>query len=202
MPTSAGEQLERSTPADGEEATLGRLLKQRRSIRDYAPVPLRMERLSQLLWAGQGVTGPGHRTTPSAGRLHPIVLRLVARHVVQLSPRVYRYLPEENQLTGAHRAPEPGELTDAALGQSCVEDAPAVIAISGIVERTRSKYGDRAERYVHLEAGHAAQNIYLAAQDQGLGTVAVGAFEDTSVATLLGLPADERPIYLMPVGQP
>jgi SagB-type dehydrogenase family enzyme len=78
-----------------------------------------------------------------------------------------------------------------------------VIVVTGILARTAWKFGgDRAWRYVNLEAGHAAQNLMLQATALGLGGVTVGAFDDNAVMDLLGLPADHRPLYLLPVGYP
>ena len=94
------------------------------------------------------------------------------------------------------------ELEQAALGQSCISSAPAVIVISADFSRTTSVYGERGESYVYIEVGHAAQNIYLTCTAMGLGTVAVGAFHDNRVAEVLELPDDFIPLYLMPVGEP
>ena len=81
--------------------------------------------------------------------------------------------------------------------------APVVLVITGVMARTAWKYGgDRAWRYVNLEAGHAAQNVLLQASVMGLGAVPVGAFDDNGVMDVLGLPADHRPLYLIPVGRP
>jgi SagB-type dehydrogenase family enzyme len=78
-----------------------------------------------------------------------------------------------------------------------------VMVITGILSRTSWKYGnDRAWRYVNLEAGHAAQNVLLMATAMGLAGSPVGAFDDNAVMDLLGLPADHRPLYLVPLGQP
>ena len=54
-------------------------------------------------------------------------------------------------------------LTDAALNQDAVRDAPVVIVLSAVYERTTGKYGERGIKYVHMEIGFAAQNIYLQA---------------------------------------
>jgi SagB-type dehydrogenase family enzyme len=91
-------------------------------------------------------------------------------------------------------------LAEAAVGQSWVEQGAAVLVFVGIYERTTAKYGSRGRQYVHMEAGHAAQNVYLQATALDLGTVAVGAFDDAAVQRVIGLGADEVPLYLMPVG--
>ena len=78
--------------------------------------------------------------------------------------------------------------------------APAVIVLAAVVARTAAKYGSRAERYVWVEVGHAAQNVYLQAETLGLGTVVVGAFDDKAVIEVLDLPASQAPMVLMPIG--
>jgi SagB-type dehydrogenase family enzyme len=95
-----------------------------------------------------------------------------------------------------------GALAAAALGQSQVADAPVVFVIAAVVARTAEKYGDRAERYVQLEAGHACQNLLLEVVALGLAAVPTGAFSDEGVRGVLGLPKDEAPLYLVPVGYP
>jgi len=92
-------------------------------------------------------------------------------------------------------------LSAAALFQRWIAEAPAVLVLSAEFERTATKYGDRAPRYVHMEVGHAAQNIYLQATARGLGTTFVGAFNDRGVSEALYLPADHVPLGLMPIGR-
>jgi SagB-type dehydrogenase family enzyme len=175
----------------------------RRSVRRYASQALPLEQLSQLLWAGQGISGDqGLRTAPSAGALYPLELRLAARRVSTLGAGIYRYLPASHAIE-AVVAGEPGaELAAAAGGQAMVGAAPVVLAIVARHAITAAKYGARAERYVAIEAGAAAQNIALQAVSLGLGTVIVGAFDDDALAHALRLPAHVRPLALMPVGVP
>ncbi len=95
------------------------------------------------------------------------------------------------------------DLYQAAVRQGWVRDAAAVFVLTAVYERTAQKYGvQRSPRYVHLEAGHAAQNLLLEAVALGLGAVPVGAFEDERIQEVLGLPADHEPLYLIPVGHP
>ncbi len=100
-------------------------------------------------------------------------------------------------MTGDKRS----ELTIAALGQSWVKDAATDIVVTAVYERTTSKYGERGVRYVHMEAGHAAQNLCLQAAALDLGLVTVGAFRDDQVKDTLGLPEDEQPLYIIPIGR-
>jgi SagB-type dehydrogenase family enzyme len=91
------------------------------------------------------------------------------------------------------------DIAKAALGQGFISDAGLVVIITAIFERTATRYGDRADRYVYIEAGHCAQNIHLEAAALGLGSVPVGAFRDNELTKLLKL-QDEEPIYIIPVG--
>jgi len=75
-----------------------------------------------------------------------------------------------------------------------------VIALAGLYQRSAAKYGQRAVRYVHMESGHAAQNVCLMATFLGLGTTVVGAFRDQEVQAIVGLPSTEHPLCLLPVG--
>ena len=81
-------------------------------------------------------------------------------------------------------------------------DAPAVFLVTAVYARARGKYGARAERYVHMEAGHAAQNLLLQAVALDLGGVPVGAFDDEQLSKILGLSDNEDPLYLIPIGHP
>jgi SagB-type dehydrogenase family enzyme len=173
----------------------------RRSIRSYKDEPVTLEEIAQVLWAAQGVTRPGYRTAPSAGALYPLEVYIVAGRVTGLGPGVYRYDPQNHALSKRVGRDVRRELAEAALGQSMIASAPATVAICGVFERTTRKYGERGIRYVHMEVGHAGQNISLEAVSLNLGTVVVGAFRDEQVRKVLGLDASEQPLYLMPLGR-
>jgi len=179
-------------------------LARRRSVREYADEPLTIEQVMQLLWAAQGITNAEHgfRTAPSAGGTYPLEIYLVARPsgVVGLDAGVYRYEPQNHSLISVISGDFSGQLMAAALGQEWVGAAPINFVITNIFERTTSKYGERGVRYVWQETGHAAQNIYLQAVALGLGNVVVGAFHDTEVQRILGLPDFEKPACVIPVG--
>jgi len=183
-------------------ASLEELLRQRRSIREYSDAPLTQDEVMKLLWAGQGITrGGGFRTAPSAGALYPLELYLVAGNVDNLAPGIYKYNPVKNDLTLVKEGDVRRSLAAASLGQSSVSDGAIDIVIAAVYERTKIKYGSRGERYVHIEVGHAAQNICLQATALGLGLVTVGAFDDAVVAKVIGMSQDESPLYVMPVGR-
>jgi SagB-type dehydrogenase family enzyme len=180
-----------------EETLLGR-----RSVREYLSLPLSLEDISQLLWAAQGITSDwGGRTAPSAGALYPLEVYLVVGDVDGLESGVYKYQPQEHALIRVGDSDVRSELASAALEQSFIAQGAVDIVIAAVYERTTRKYGDRGVRYVHMEAGHAAQNIYLEAVALDLGTVTVGAFSDEQVKDVLGMPESEVSLYIMPVGR-
>ena len=185
------------------EVSVEQALARRRSIREYASEPLPLADVSQLLWAAQGVTDPhGLRTAPSAGALYPLEVYLVAGAVSGLAPGIYHYDPRRHRLL-FHAPGDPREdLAEAALAQDWVARAPAQLVLAAVPARTARKYGGRAPRYVHMEVGHAAQNVYLQAVALELGTVVVGAFHDGRLKRVLALPAEVEPLADMPVGRP
>ncbi len=183
--------------------SLEHALRERRSLREFGKTALTREEISQLLWAAQGITSrDGLRTAPSAGALYPLELYLVVGMVRDLDPGVYKYAPAGHKLTKIIAGDQRHQLAAAAHGQDCVANAAAVLVFTAVERRTTRKYGSRGVRYVHVEIGHAAQNVFLQATALGLGAVVVGAFEDDAVGELLRLPQGEAPLCLMPLGRP
>jgi SagB-type dehydrogenase family enzyme len=178
-------------------------IRQRRSLRTLAATPLSLETVGQLLWAAQGITSPdGLRTAPSAGALYPLELHLVAGAVEGLAEGCYRYHPDRHSLTPEVEGDLRAALASAALGQVWIAEAPALVVIAAVPQRTTRKYGERGIRYVHMEAGHAGQNLLLQATGLGLRAVVVGAFSDQAVQQLLGWSSSEVPLAILPVGYP
>ena len=180
---------------------LEQLLQERRSVREYQKSRLSLAQIGQLLWAAQGITdAKGFRTAPSAGALYPLELYAVVGNVETLQAGVYHYEPKSHQLKITREGKFSKVLARAAYGQSSVRDAAAVIVFAAVYERTTTKYSKRGERYVHIEVGHAAENLFLQAQALDLGTVVIGAFYDDEVTEVLQLPSNVSPLLLMPVG--
>ncbi len=179
------------------------LLARRRSLREFANSALTLQELARLLWAAQGVSQPrGLRTAPSAGALYPLELYAVVGQVEGLVAGVYHYRPDRHALCKRKDGDLRGALATAALGQRWVAEGAVVLAIAAVYRRTTRKYGERGIRYVHQESGHAAQNVCLQATVLGLGTVTVGAFDERAVQRVLMWPAEQVPLYLLPVGRP
>lgn len=180
-----------------EEALL-----KRRSVRSYTDEPLTPAHVSQLLWAAQGTTNPrGFRTAPSAGALYPLETYVVIGDVEGIESGVYRYRPMEHDLTLVATGDKRAALAAAALAQPWIRKAAVDIVFSAVYERTTKKYGLRGAQYVHMEAGHAAQNVYLQAVSLNLGTCAIGAFDDDGVKRVIHMPDSEQPLYIMSVGR-
>jgi SagB-type dehydrogenase family enzyme len=187
------------------EMSLEEAILERRSTRDFKDSPLTMAEVSQILWAAQGITDEtGLRAAPSAGALYPLDLYLVVgeQGVEGLGEGVYHYLPQGHSLELSLQGDLRQTLARLSLDQTFIAEAPVSFLITAEYERTTWKYGDRGVRYVDMEAGHVAQNVYLQAEALGLGTVTVGAFEDEKIAEALDLPSSYRPLYVMPIGHP
>ena len=196
------EPLKLPEPKVDGKVSVEKSLFERRSIRDYADEPVTLAEVSQLLWAAQGLTDPaGYRSAPSAGALYPLEVYVVAGKVALLPAGIYRYKPRGHELIKVGDGDKRSELCAAALSQAALKQAPVSIVVTAIFERTTQKYRDRGIRYVHMEAGHAAQNICLQAVSLDLGTVVIGAFNDDEVKKVMQLMATEEPLYIIPVGK-
>jgi len=192
------EEAKLPAPQTKGEVSVEEAIARRRSVREFAPTPLTWAEIGQLAWAAQGITEPTRklRSAPSAGALYPLEAYFVT------PDGLYHYLPDGHRMERLSDRDLRPDLQAAALNQAAVGQAPLVIVIAGVYERTARKYGPRAERYVYMEAGHVGQNIQLQAVALELGSLTIGGFPDDQVAKALGLPEDQRPLYLIPVGHP
>jgi SagB-type dehydrogenase family enzyme len=195
-------------PDTTRKANLWQVLYSRRSRREYdAGRTLKPELLSALLWATQGVTARYgdtlFRTAPSAGGLYPVETYLSLRAVEELQPGIYHFRPHAFDLEFLRKGDHSRELAQAALGQMMVMDAQCTFIWTAVVERSKWKYRQRAYRYIYLDAGHIAQNLYLAAEVMGLGVCAIGALFDDKVNSLLRIDGvEETVLYMATVGWP
>jgi len=189
-------------PRYDSDISVEETLLKRRSVRNYTDEALTLQEVSQLLWAAQGITDPsGKRTAPSAGALYPLEIYVVVGNVKDVARGVYKYEPQQHELVRVLDGEQRKALAEAALNQQSIAQGAIDIVITAIYERTTKKYSDRGIRYVHMEAGHAAQSVYLQAVAMNLGTVVIGAFYDDQVKEVLNLPENEEPLYIMPVGR-
>ena len=194
------------SPSQKGGMPLEEAIARRQSIRDFRRQPITQSQLSQLLWAAQGMTSTPwqSRTVPSAGATYPLEIFIACgRNSIEgIDEGVYHYQANNHTLVRHHPEDVRLELARAALDQEFIYEAPVDIVICALYERTTRHYGGRGERYVHIEVGHAGQNIYLQASALGLATVAIGAFHDEEVREVLKLEKQYRPLYIMPVGWP
>ncbi len=206
MSVSQPTQIYLPAPGQKRTVTLEEAIVQRRSIRDYSHEPLSQSQLSQILWSAQGITDMRRkrRAVPSAGATYPLEIFVVCGRdgVAEIADGIYHYNIDNHSLNLQHKGDVRPELARAALNQEFIYEAPIAIVICALYERTAIRYGSRGERYVHIEVGHAGQNIYLQATTLGLATVAIGAFHDEQVSEVIRLDKQIKPLYIMSVGRP
>jgi len=199
-------QISLPSPSQKGGMSVEEAIARRRSIRHFTARPISQPQLSQILWAAQGITDNSSklRAVPSAGATYPLEVFVVCggNGIEEVDAGIYHYRIDNHSLTLRHKGDIRLELARAALDQEFVYHAPVNIVICAIYERTTLSYGSRGERYVHMEIGHAGQNIYLQATALGLATVAIGAFYDEQVREVLRLDKQYKPLYIMPVGNP
>jgi len=196
----------------GGEMDVRQSIESRRSIRSYAETPISLDELSYLLWCTQGVTEiiPGCctiRNVPSAGARHALETYLLVNNVKGVPPGLYRFLAIRHGLV---RLSTDGTSVDTirkravscCLGQKFVAESAVTMIWTAISYRMTWRYGERGYRYIHLDAGHVCQNLYLSALSIGCGACAIAAFDDDALSKLLGIDGEGQfPVYLCSVGK-
>ena len=190
------------------EVNLEAAIIDRQSVRQFSRAPLRLDEVSFLLWATQGIRkrlGPATalRTVPSAGARHALESYLCVMNVADLEAGVYRYLPLEHRLVHVAAVPDLSDrLTAATLGQAFAGRSALTFAWTTIPYRMEWRYGLAAHKVIALDAGHVCQNLYLACQAVDAGTCAIAAYDQDAMDHLLGVDGkDEFTVYLAPVGK-
>ena len=189
-------------------ADLRTMIEQRRSLRRYAAQPLTLEELAYLLWTTQGVKKVTERpvtfrTVPSAGARHAFETILLVNRVEGLEPGLYRYIATRHALL---RLEAPADIalrfTEACHQREHVLQSAVTFCWMAVTERMAWRYVERSMRYLHLDAGHVCQNLYLAAEAIGCGACALAAFDDDKLNALIGADGvDCFAIYLGTVGK-
>lgn len=189
-------------PVEPPAMTLAQAIAQRRSLREYAGRVLTGSELAWFVHAAAGITsGAGLRSAPSAGALYPIETYVAVHRVEGVEAGLYHLDVRARGLEPIRRGSVGGDLLVAGLGQDFLRTAPVVFILTGLFQRTRWKYRDRHYRYVCWEAGHIAQNLYLAAEAAGCGACVVGAFLDDALNDLLRIDGrQEAALGLIAVG--
>jgi len=186
-------------------------ISKRRSHRSFIEEKISAEDISQILWAAYGITQPipdrpglkgGLRAAPSAGAMYPLQLYVLIGKVSDIEPGVYKYVPQGHGIVRVIDKDVKALLASAALGQEMIKTAPACLFYSADFSITTRRYAERGrERYVCMDVGHSAENVYLQAEALHLGTCAIGAFNDAEVRAVMQLPENEEPLYIMPIGR-
>ena len=193
------------SPNQKGSISLEEAITRRRSVRHFTPELISQSQLSQILWAAQGITDTRgrYRSVPSAGATYPLEIFVICgiNCIERIDDGIYHYHIANHSLTLHHEGDVRFELAGVALDQEFISQAPVDLVICALYERTTLCYGNRGERYVHIEVGHAGQNIYLQATTLGLATVAIGAFHDEGVRKVLRLDREYKPLYIMPLGR-
>lgn len=189
----------------GAAATLHSLLKTRQSRRMFQVAVLSLAELSYLLWSCEGVRENkgkfSFRTTPSGGARHPLDVYVFARAIGGLKPGLYRYLPLEHSLVLEREGDDSPDLDKALMGQ--LLNSACVVFWAAVPYRSEWRYGKAADKLVALDAGHSCQNLYLACEALGLGTCAIGKYEQTELDRYLGLDGEDMfAMYAAIVGKP
>ncbi len=177
------------------------LINTRHSTREYAPGAITQAELANLLWAAYGIQTAGRRTVPSAGGRYPCTLHVIAGDIEGLGVGVHTWNHETNELTHRVESDIRPALMDACRGQAQVGAAPLLIAISGEVGIVTERYGERGAQFILIDVGHIGQNLMLAVEALGLGTVPMGSFHDETTDALLALGEGERTYYLFAIGR-
>jgi SagB-type dehydrogenase family enzyme len=203
IPLPKGEQMTGIPPAD-----LSQVIEQRVSLRKYSATPLTLSELSFLLWCTQGVKQVSRRpvtlrTVPSAGARHAFETLVLVNRVEGLQPGIYRFLAIEHALLPVDLSAGLAQrLADACYQQNMVSKAAVTFFWVAVVERMTWRYVQRGYRYLHLDAGHVCQNLYLAGEAIGCGTCAIAAFEDETLNAALNLDGETQfIIYLAALGK-
>lgn len=196
-------------PETYESDSLVGCIERRRSIREYSSASVSISSLSQLLWSAQGVTGEDQkRATPSAGGLYPLNVRVLVRRASGLEPGVYAYQSDGHSLKLLERQAPEAAIHAAGIGdQPWLVEAAIVIAIAARLQDTIRHFesqpprGERGARYVYMESGALAQNVYLQCTALGIGCVLVAGFDDAVAKEAFGLGSGLEPTALLCIGQ-
>ena len=183
-------------------------IENRRSVRSYTAQSMELDELSFLLWVTQGVKQTiGNtatlRTVPSAGARHAFETFLLINNVASLQPGLYRFLATQHKLIPANLTEDVADMiVEGCLGQAFVKEAAVTFVWVAVPYRMNWRYGERGYRYLHLDAGHVCQNLYLAAEAIQCGVCAIAAFEDDTMNRILGVDGEEHfVIYVAAVGK-
>ena len=189
----------------GEHLTeLEHTLLTRRSTRRYTRAPLQRADLFALLdftYHPKHYQQQAFDAHPDYFDLSLIETFIAISNVDGLDPGCYYYAPQAEELRQIRFNQFFKELHFLCLGQDLGRDAGAVIFHTADLEQAIAKYGDRAYRYLHMDAGHLGQRLNLAATQRQIGVSGIAGFFDDHVNKLLSIPAEEAVLYITTIGR-
>ncbi len=176
----------------------------RRSTRQYSGRGIALDQLAALLtftyhaedYREQGLDG-----APSFFDLLLVETFIAVTRVSDLEEGCYYYAVANHELRQIRFKNFQEQLHFLCLNQDLGRDAAVVIFHTANLALAIARYGERAYRYLHMDAGHLGQRLNLAATALGLGVSGIGGFFDDQVNELLGIPAAEAVLYITTVGQ-
>lgn len=177
----------------------------RRSTRAYSGNALTLSELKSVLdftYQPQQYAEQGFDHAPDYFDLSLIETFVSVSSIVGLEEGCYYYAPKAQELRQIRFKNFRPELHFLCLGQDLGRDASAVIFHTADLAKAVEKYGDRAYRYLHMDAGHLGQKLNLAAIQLGLGVSGIAGFFDDQVNEVLGIPEDEAVLYITTLGRP
>lgn len=195
-PGRASAQQHERLPAPQMEggAPLMSALAKRRSVRSYGQRPLSKEILSNLLWAAFGVNRRDKhgRTAPSWRGSKEIDI------YVATAQGVWIYRPQSHALQRVMDR----DIRAATGNQPFPATAAAVLIY--VADKSRMAKGSEQDHrvYAHVDSAIIAQNVYLFAASEGLGTVLLGNVDKAELAKTLKLRSDQMIAFTQPVGYP
>jgi SagB-type dehydrogenase family enzyme len=177
----------------------------RRSTRAFNGDALSREELGKLIsftYHPEMYESQGFDTNPDFFDLSLISTYIAVTEVDGLEDGCYYYSPAKKELRQIRFKNFREELCYLCLGQELGRDASVVFFHTVNLPVAVQKYGERAYRYLHMDAGHLGQRLNLACMKTGLGVSGIGGFFDDQVNELLGIPETEAVLYITTVGKP
>ncbi len=177
----------------------------RRSTRAYNGAALTLDELKALLdftYQPQHYVEQDLDGSPDYFDLSLVETFIAVSSVTGLEEGCYYYAPKAQELRQIRFKNFRRELHYLCLGQDLGRDASAVLFHTADLKAAIERYGDRAYRYLHMDAGHLGQRLNLAAIHLGLGVSGIAGFFDDQVNEVLGIPADEAVLYITTLGRP
>jgi SagB-type dehydrogenase family enzyme len=195
--------LKRKFKLNNESQILLKILKQRRSKRKFKDSSITIDQLNYILTTSLGINEfkNYYRAYPSGGALYPVeCYLLIHRKIGPLETGVYHYNFYLNCLELINKNVDI-KTPNLIFSNNAFENSQFYIIFTGIPNRTVWKYGVKTLAFMYIEAGHMAQNIYLASATQKIGCCSLGGFIDNNIIKTLKIRKDfEYPLYALALG--